>query len=370
VEAAFRFPEASYGRGRLAYAGPVPVLRVEGTPEDMGRQVAELALRPAARLLDYPLDLVSSRLGSRRLARLALPLIDRLGRRLVHRFAPHHHRELLAQAAAAGDPRRVIRGNTLFDLKNLSPWRLFGCSSLAAGAARTRTGGPILARNLDFFPLGYLHEYGLVVVHQPDGGHTRPFAAVGFPGSVGVFSGMNDAGLAAVTHEVFAPPGRGFNPKGEPFAATCRRVLETCATVGEADAVFCSTPRTTSVSIAVSDPNDQAVFELSPDAVARRDPDRGAVVCVNHFLGPARANLGGANPFDTLGRLDRLTRAASRCELLGVSEAWAALDEVSQGPMTIQSMVFEPRRLALHVALGEGPATRLAPTELRLTDWF
>lgn len=229
---AFTFPEARAGAAELAYAGLVPVLRVAGAPEEMGRQAAELALRPTIRLLDYPFELVASQLKSRALARLAMPALDRRGGRLVGRFAERHRRELLALADAAGDRRRVVRGNTLFDLKNLRPWRLFGCSSLAVGADRAGTGGPLLARNLDFFPLGYLHAFGLVTVCRGRG--VRPFAAVGFPGSVGVFSGMNDAGLALATHEVFSPAGRGFDPAGEPFAALCRRALEECATADEA----------------------------------------------------------------------------------------------------------------------------------------
>jgi hypothetical protein len=369
MDATFRYPEVAAHGGALSYVGRVPVLRLAGTPEERGLQAAELALRPAARILDYPLDLVAAQLKSRSLARLALPALDRLGRRLLPRFPRHHRRELLA--AAAHDLRRVVRGNTLFDLKGLSPWRLLGCSSLALGADRTRTGGPLLARNLDFFPLGYLHDFGLVTVHRPAGPGVRPFAAVGFPGSVGVFSGMNDAGLAVATHEVFGPPGRGFDPRGEPFAATCRRVLETCATVSDADAVFRGTPRTTAVSVAACDVANQAVFELSPDAVVRRDPDRGAVVCANHFLGPGRADLARDNPFDTLGRLDRLLAVAGAAGArFDLAAAWAALAGVNQGAMTLQSMVFEPRRLALHVALGAGPATASPPTELRLGEWF
>ena len=370
VSTQFHFPEAASGPARLSHVGPVPVLRVEGTPDEQGRQVAELALRPAIRLLDYPLDLVADRLGSRRLARLALPALDRLGRRLVPRFPDAHRREILATGVAVRDERRVIRANTLFDLKNLHPRRLLGCSSIAVGRDRTLTDGPLLARNLDFFPLGYLDDFGLVTIRRSSVAGVRPFAAVGFPGSVGVFSGMNDAGLAAATHEVFSPPGRGFDPRGEPFAATVRRVLETCATVAEADAVFRATPRTTSVSVAVCDATDQAVFELSPEMVTRRDPECGAVVCANHFLGPARTNFGRDNPYDTLGRLERLTKVAAGSGGLGVEEAWATLADVSQGPLTIQSMVFEPRRLALHVALGEGPATSRPATELRLAEWF
>lgn len=124
------------------------------------------------------------------------------------------------------------------------------------------------------------------------------------------------------------------------------------------------------MSVAVCDRRSQAVFELSPEGVARRDPFGGAVACANHFLGSGRHTLGDTNPFDTRGRLDRLTRAAAGPAPLGVTGTWAALDAVNQGALTIQSMVFEPARLSLHVALGEGPATRRPPTELRLAGWF
>jgi hypothetical protein len=343
---------------------------VEGSPEDVGRQAAELAMRPALQLLDYPLDLLAFRLRSRLLARVLLPALDRLGRRLLPRFPDAHRRELFAMAAALGDERRLVRGNTMFDLKDVRPWRLFGCSSMIAGAVRTSTGGPILARNLDFFPLGYLHEYGLVTMHRSPKRRTRPFASIGFPGAVGVFSGMNDAGLTAVTHDVFHPGGRGFNLKGEPFACLCRRVLESCSRVREAEELFNSVERTTSVSMAVCDPFDQAVFELSPESVVRREPERNALVCTNHFVGPMRSNLGDANPFNTVGRMERLSRAVAVECLIGVEEAWETLLDVSQDTLTIQSMVYEPARQTFHVALGEGPATLQAPTEVRLTDWL
>lgn len=369
MERTFSYPQGNLDHGELLHVGPIPVLRVEGTPEQIGRQAAELAGVPAARVLDYPLDLVAARLGSRRLAQLCMPLLDRLGRRLVPRLCDRHRRELLSLAGALGDERRVMRGNTLFDLKNLQPRRLFGCSSLALGGSRTRVGGPLLARNLDFYDLGYLHEFGLVTVYRPADRGLRRFVSVGFPCSVGVFTGMNAAGLAVATHEVFGARGRGFNPRGEPFAATCRRVLEECDTVAEADALFREAPRTTPVSVAACDVRDQAVFELTPEGVTRRDACRGAVVCVNHFLA-TRPGLGWANPFNTVGRLEQLSRVAAADTLLGAAEAWATLAEVSQGALTIQSMVFEPARLALHVSLGAGPATRLTPTELRLGEWF
>ncbi len=85
-----------------------------------------------------------------------------------------------------------------------------------------------------------------------------------------------------------------------------------------------------------------------------------------HFLGLARRNLGRENPFETFGLLDRLPQVAAADERLGVGEAGPVLDRGSQGPLTIPSMGFEPQRLAM----GEGPVSRLSPTERRLAEWF
>ncbi|MBA4064396.1 MAG: hypothetical protein C0501_11915 [Isosphaera sp.] len=366
--ATFRYPEGTAGGGTLSYAGPVPVLRAGGSPEEIAGQTFALALRPALRLLDYPVDLLAYHLGGRLLARLAVRPLDRLGRRLLPRFPAPHRRELEALALLAGDPRRVYRANTLFDLKNVQPWRLFGCSSLAPDPTRSGTGGPLLGRNLDFFPLGYLHEYGLVTVYAPDG--CRRFAAVGFPGAVGCFSGMNDAGLAVVSHEVYGASGRGFDARGVPFAAAIRRVLETCATVGEAEAFFRAHRRTTWVSLVVCDRDGPAVLEVGPGAVVRRDPADGVSVCTNHFVGPGLASARPANTFGTVRRhrlLERVVRAGRR---LGVADLFATLHAANLGPFTIQTMVFEPARLRLHLALGPGPSSALPPTELSLADWF
>ena len=45
-------------------------------------------------------------------------------------------------------------------------------------------------------------------------------------------------------------------------------------------------------------------------------------------------------------------------EKLGVDDVFEKLDEVNQGAQTVQSMVFEPGPLVLHVAMGTTPATK------------
>jgi hypothetical protein len=263
---------------------------------------------------------------------------------------------------------RIIVANTLFDLKNLQPWRLFGCSSLAALCERTSTGGSLLGRNLDFFGLGYLHEYSLVTVYAPATG--RQFALVGFPGSVGCFSGMNDAGLAIVTHEVFGRRASGFNPRGVPFAAAVRRALETCQTVDEAERAIRSMPCATTVSLVLCDPDTSAVLEVTPRSVVRRAPSHAMSLCTNHFLSPGHADDQLPTLFGTDRRHRLLEQVAASRSRLGVPDLFATLHAVNMGPLTIQSMVFEPRHLRLYLAIGNPPTTVQPPTELRLSEWF
>ncbi len=50
----FRYPEGRHGAGELRYINGLPVLRVEGTPEEIGEQTAALTARSVGPLLDYP----------------------------------------------------------------------------------------------------------------------------------------------------------------------------------------------------------------------------------------------------------------------------------------------------------------------------
>src|SRR5258708_39936502 len=55
----FRFPEGKCDHGELMYINGIPVLGVDGTPEEIGTAVGQLALRPGRRMATYPDDLLS-----------------------------------------------------------------------------------------------------------------------------------------------------------------------------------------------------------------------------------------------------------------------------------------------------------------------
>ena len=59
----FRYPEGRYGNGELRYINEVPVLIVRGSRREIGEQIGNLALKPAARVVDlaraYPLKSIA-----------------------------------------------------------------------------------------------------------------------------------------------------------------------------------------------------------------------------------------------------------------------------------------------------------------------
>lgn len=366
IPAPFRFPEARHGRGELAYHDGIPVLRVAGTPEEIGRQLGVLSVRPAPRLLDFPEDLLRDRFKSRWLARLLARRATVVGGRLLAQFPEEPRRELEAMIATGLDRDRMVLGNTLYDLKNISAFQVLGCSSLIVPPARRATGGPLFGRNVDFFDLGYLHAYSLVTV-RPRTARARAYATVGFPGLLGCFSGMNEAGLALASHEVFGVPGpRRYNPRGVPFTLAYRRVLEECSRTTEVANLLRGIERTTSTLLVLCDRDGGRVLEVTPDHVIEFPQEADAITCTNHYRSPELARRRPPKQFRTGERLTTLTGLASGRGAFGLGDLTAALHAVHQGRLTVQTMVFEPAVGVMHVGFGPPPTTARPPVRIDL----
>jgi hypothetical protein len=363
----FRYPEATAHGGRLGYHGPIPVLTVTGGPAEVGCQVGVLALRRAARLLDYPLDYLRSQVRVPLLPRLLWALLNRKCRGLYANIPAAYRAEVEACAVACPDGGRLVAVNTLFDMSHMGLRPLFGCSSFIVPPRRSATGGLLFGRNLDFYPLGYLHDFSLVTVYRPGAGRLG-FASVGFPGLVGCFSGMNAAGLCLARHEVLAPlVRRAFDPAGVPFAVALREVLETCRSVAEAADRLGRVRHATVNIVVLADADSASVLELTPDGVFAREPDGDLIGCSNHFRHPVLANANQPNAYGTLDRHATLSRLADASPVrLGMDDVWAVLGLVHQGELTLQSMVFEPAARTVHVSFGRGPTTDRSPTTLEL----
>jgi hypothetical protein len=346
----FRYPEGKSGKGRLKYMGGLPVLVVEGTPAEIGEQMARLMTKPAIKLLDYPKDYLKE------FASLDLmPLMVKTGNAMVAQFPADYRKELEVAAKAAGINRDLlVLGNTMFDIKKVA-----GCSTLIINPERSATGAPLLGRNLDFPTLGYLHKYSLVIVCRPKGKHA--FAAVSFPGMIGVLSGMNDAGLALATLEVYSTQDGSakFNSKGVPYALCYRKILEECRTVAQAEKLLRSMKRTTLMNLAVCDKKGGAVFEITPKSVVVRRPEKGICPCTNHFRTKELATNMRCERYGALEKCAELKK-------VGLATIAKKLDATNQGKMTLQTMIFEPASLTLHLAIGKCPTSKLPLKKLDL----
>jgi isopenicillin-N N-acyltransferase like protein len=358
----FRYPEGRSGTGELKYVNGLPVLTVGGTPEEIGTAIGALALSPARRMQEYPHDL------ARHFHAGGLwGLLVRAGQRMVERF-PDDYRVELETLAKAGYAKRdnIVAGNTLFDVK-----KFLCCSALLVEPERSGTGGPLLGRNLDYPSLGYAHDYSLVTVYRPAGAK-HAFASIGFPGLVGCLSGMNDAGLAVAVLEVFqVKAGRKrFDSAGLPYALCYRRLLEECATVAEAEALLAKMKRTTITNLVVADRERVAVFEITPRHVVVRPPEAGTCVCTNHFCSATLRPRTSVNLFATNDRYRALDTARSSRDVLGVADLQHALHAASMKSSTMQTMVFEPAELRLHLAIGTCPSSAAEMKLLNLAPLF
>jgi hypothetical protein len=346
----FRYPEGQHGRGELRYINGLPVLSVAGTPEQIGEQVAALTARSVGPLLDYPKSYL------RRQGRETLwPGLVSVGRSMLANFPEAYRRELDAAVKQSGIERDLlIVGNTMFDMKKIG-----GCSTLIVEPARSTTGGPLFGRNLDFPTLGILEKYNLITVCRPEGKHA--FASIGFPGMLGCLSGMNDAGLAVATLEVYsaADGSASFSLLGTPYAMCYRRILEECTTIDEAEKLLRSLRRTTHMNLAVCDRQRGAVLEMTPKSVVRREAEAGFCPCTNHFRSAELATATACHRYDALNEAGRLPK-------LGLREVAARMHAANQGPDTFQTMIFEPAALKLHLAIGSCPSSALPLIELNL----
>lgn len=351
------FPAAAYKGGELKYVGKVPVLVLKGKPAEMGEQFGVLAVRNAPDLTALQTQFLKDSGQESR-----YPFIVSLAKALKPNMPPAHLAEMEAAAASADrDEDRLYFANTVADLSSG-----LGCSTVVVQKERSGTGGPLFGRNFDWLPCKGITEHTLVVVYKGEG--KRAFAAVTISPITGVISGMNDAGLCVTINEISLKKSKdraGFNWKGTPLLFSFRRVLEECSTVAEAEKLLRSMQRTTSCALTVCDKDGGAVFEITPKNIEVRSPENGVVCCTNHFRSEKLTVENKCWRFDKLAPL-----TATNDGKLGVKDVFARLDEVHQGKATLQSMVFEPKARVLHLAYGEGPATRRDPHRLDLGKLF
>ena len=329
-----KVPEAD--RGRLRIVDGIPVVRLTGTPYEMGRQHGAL-LGPQ---LDY--------LRKEYFEALAVPLVGRERLRdwgdQVEKYIPEKYREeLRGLAAGAGiSYREALRVNAMVDrLQSVM------CSTVVASGDATRSGEVYFGRNLDFPGRNVLQRMTVVFVYEPVG--ETPLVVVGWPGLIGALSGMNARGVAGATMMIHR--GAELQP-GMPYPIMYREALAQARKAGDVHDYIAAATRTCPNNFMVVDAaGNSEVVEFDQKTCVRRKGTEGSLCSTNHFRSSELEKVGwplGVRRYKILDEF--LEQSRGRIDFEAVR---GALKEVATPWfMNVQSMIFLPARQELHLAKG------------------
>lgn len=252
----------------------------------------------------------------------------------------------------------VLLLNTYDDLLHV-----MGCSS----AVVLPEGGEPLrhARNLDY-PIAELARHKVVFDLHTRGVQLR---TVGFPGYVGVLTGMSSRGLGLSSHTSKAERSRVGTPSGLLY----RQVLEEAQDLAGIKAALGRAARTIGNNLALSDARNGTALALEFDAeqLLSRPPEEGRLYVTNHFQLPAMQRHQDARIYSaqsgSTARIGCLRRSLPPGQRAGSKAMLRALSETGGGtgwrtpanPGTVQSVLMEPATGHLWIATGlELPVTR------------
>jgi len=373
-----------------ATAGPRVVL-LEGDPAAMGVAHGRL-LAAEIRLLAAEMErLLFRRVGMvlgmpLRAAALALALL------MSRRIPDHIKEEMRGVARGSGLPfATILLINTLDDILNIlrqvvprSPQT--ACSGFAIWGDHTIDGLLLHGRNLDYHFKGTPIDDGgavarlllsqtTVLAFRPEG--REPFLSIGWPGVIGVTTGVNRRGISVSNLTSYL---RGNFPDGVPTAILYRLVLEQATSLREASEILRAAPRTIGNNLLVGSgvENRASLFEITARRVEEVASEDGLLVSTNHFLSADLARL--QRPYLLAHSPVRWRRLRALCSRtgVGVEEALAFLgdrvvEEEWANPLarvandgTAVSVLMRPADLRLWLGGGKEPPASVG--EFRLLD--
>jgi len=237
----------------------VPLLDLSGAPYEVGLQYGVL-LRPEIRAVYAEYDRLLNELTGGGLRRLFFRLsLDGKVRDMRAAMPGGFEEEVRGIADGAGIPF------TDFLFFAMTPEMLFdaSCTSMVV-----RRGDQIIhGRNFDFpRPANFVSRYPAIVKVAVDG--KIPYVNVGFAGLPGVYTGLNDRGIAAsVNTAAFTKYARG---NVIPVGFLVKEVLENCATVHDVDSIMeHSSASHYFITISSRDERNAALYESLGDATTK-----------------------------------------------------------------------------------------------------
>ncbi|MCX5759119.1 MAG: C45 family autoproteolytic acyltransferase/hydrolase, partial [Candidatus Hydrogenedentes bacterium] len=242
-----RGPRENVNPAEKAYVETVEgttVLHVKGAPYEMGYQHGALLKEPIVKGMGAFHNLLKE--GSKEIGAPVFALnfvLDCVYRRCAPYIPERYKREMEGVADGSGVSLRALRR-----LHVISEVTERNCSAFAVFNKATVDGKLYHGRNFDWNMDAGLQDNPVVILYEPDG--QAPFASAGYPGLVGVLSGMSMKGICISQIGAVTRDGRS---SGIPLMFLLRRLLEESRGVDDATRIVTHAHRTVGYNYVVSD---------------------------------------------------------------------------------------------------------------------
>lgn len=177
---------------------------------------------------------------------------------------------------------RQLNYHSAHDLGHaMQDYMLVGCSSFATWGTQSADSSLLIGRNFDFYVGDAFAENKQVAFYTPDQGYK--FASVGWPGMIGVLSGMNETGLTVTINAAKSAVPTG---SATPISILTREILQYASTIDEAFAIAQKRKTFVSESILIGSSKDgkAAIIEKSPEkTVLFKGKEANRLICTNHY---------------------------------------------------------------------------------------
>ena len=177
---------------------------------------------------------------------------------------------------------RQLNYHSAHDLGHaMQDYMLVGCSSFATWGTQSADSSLLIGRNFDFYVGDAFAENKQVAFYTPDQGYK--FASVGWPGMIGVLSGMNETGLTVTINAAKSAVPTG---SATPISILTREILQYASTIDEAFAIAKKRKTFVSESILIGSAKDgkAAIIEKSPEkTVLFKGKESDRLISTNHY---------------------------------------------------------------------------------------
>ena len=209
----------------------------------------------------------------------------------------------------------------------MQDYMLVGCSSFATWGTQSADSSLLIGRNFDFYVGDAFAENKQVAFYVPEQGYR--FASVGWPGMIGVLSGMNETGLTVTINAAKSAVPTG---SATPISILTREILQYAATIDEAFAIAKKRETFVSESILIGSAKDgkAAIIEKSPEkTVLFTGKEANRLICTNHYqseeFSKDERNMENIRTSDSPYRFARLTELINEDLPIDVSKAASIL---------------------------------------------